>query len=170
MTFLAKESSIKNKQAVFFALFFNSVFEERHYSQPSPKVNVESLFEFLHEDRDFDIVKNYKAAMFLLTQKEFIYNDLISQKDFEWFNDILIYNHPYEIRNGIFGLVQDETNFTFKFKKTNLKIEELKELITECLQSMIMDMIHIADHNFKYAYAQTLDKILKNSSNFKARE
>ena len=121
LTFLAKQDKIKNKPAVFFALFFHNIFDEIHNRNLTSEVNLETLYEFLHEDRDFDIVRYYKAAMFLMTNKEYMPNDLISESDFNWFKDILTYHQPHEIREGLFGILVDETNFSFKFRKTTLK-------------------------------------------------
>lgn len=92
LSFLAKAPNIKNKPAVFLALFFNNLFDEMHNRDVSSQTNVDSLYEFTHEDRDFDLVRYYKPAMFLMTNKEYIPNDLISENDFEWFKDLLSKN------------------------------------------------------------------------------
>lgn len=170
LSFLAKAPEIKNKQAVFFALFFNNLFVETHNRDISSGINVDSLYEFMHDDRDFDLVRNYKASMFLMSNKEFIANDLISENDFEWFKDILTYHQPFEIRSGIFGVVQDDLNFAFKFRKTELSYAQLKELIPECIQSMIHNLPVIGNRELRYAYADTLNRILVNSNNFRVKK
>ena len=169
LSFLAKAPHIKNKPAVFLALFFNNLFDEMHNRDVSSQTNVDSLYEFTHEDRDFDLVRYYKPAMFLMTNKEYIPNDLISENDFEWFKDLLTYHQPFEVRSGIFGIVQDDLNFSFKFRRTSLNIEQLKVLIPECIKSMIHSLPVIGNRDLRYAYADTLNRILKNSDNFRVK-
>lgn len=169
LSFLAKADKIKNKPAVFLALFFNNIFDERHNRDTASNTNVEALYEFTHEDRDFDLVRYYKAAMFLMTNQEYIANDLISENDFEWFKDLLTYHQPFEVRSGVFGVVQDDLNFSFKFRKTHLRSEQLKELIPECIKSMIHSLPVIGNRDLRYAYADTLNRILKNSDKFRVK-
>ena len=169
LSFLTKAPHIKNKQAVFLALFFNNIFDETHNRDTSSQTNVDALYEFTHEDRDFDLVSQYKPAMFLMTNNEYIPNDLISETDFEWFRDLLTYHQPFEIRSGVFGLVQDDLNFTFKFKRTHLKTDQLKDLIPECIQSMIHSLPVIGNRDLRYSYADTLNRILKNSDKFRVK-
>lgn len=123
----------------------------------------------MYDDRDYDIVRHYKASMFLMTSTEYIANDLISENDFNWFKDILTYHQPFEVRAGIFGLVQDDLNFAFKFKKTSLTHDALKELIPECIFSMVHNLPSIGNRNFRYAYADTLNHILENSTKFRVK-
>lgn len=169
LTFLTKSPDIKNKQAVFFALFFQNLFQECHNLDISPEVNVDSLFEFTHDNRDFDLARYYKAAMFMMTNTVYIHNDLISESDFNIFRDLLTYHQPFEIRSGVYGIIYDEVSFTFKFKKTSLTPEQLKSLIPECIQSMIHNLPVIGDRTLRYSYADMLNLILLNSNKFRVK-
>lgn len=165
-TFLVYNEKIKNKQAVFFALFFNNLFTETLLNK-SDSVNIETLEEFLKETRTFNIAKYYKASMFLMSEEEFIPNDVISESDFQIFKDILLLHNPYEIRNGLFGVVED-SNFTFKFRRLNHSKAELKELIPECINSMlsVLKSFYVKEH--RYLYTSNLRKILSNYERLKA--
>lgn len=167
-TFLVYNNKIINKQAVFFALFFSNIFSET-LENKSDNVNIETLEEFLKETRSFNIARYYKASMLLMSEEEYIPNDVISEQDFQMYKDILLLNAPYEIRKGLFGVVDDST-FTFKFrKKLDITPDELKELIPECINSMlsILKAFYIKEN--RYLYTSNLGKILTTYEKLKAK-
>lgn len=165
-TFLVYNDKIKNKQAVFFALFFNNLITES-LSNKSDSINIDALEDFLKETRTFNIAKYFKASMFLMGEEEYIANDVISESDYQVFKDIILLHKPYEVRKGLFGVV-DDADFTFKFRKLNHSKEELKELIPECISSMlsVLKQFYVKDH--RYLYTSNLRKILSNYERLKA--
>lgn len=168
-TFLVCAPKVQNKPAVFFALFFNNLFKETNLELTSNKLNIDSLRAFLYDDRTFNISQYYRASLFLLSNSEYINNDVISENDYNLFRDILVFNHPFEVRKGVFGIIRSEKDFSFKYSNNDLSIDEYKKLIPECLRLMIYNVTKITDRNLSINYASMLNGLLKHSTTMKVK-
>ena len=101
----------------------------------------------------------------LITEKEYIANDLISEKDFNTFQDILHFCKPIEVLPNTFGIIFDiESGFKFKTTNTYSK-EELRALVFPVLDLMMNQSNKFYNKKLVLAYrdkvSYTLDRLSK---------
>lgn len=158
--FLSSLKTIENPKAIFFALIFNHMISEYNNTEYSLRSNLDSFDYFVSQTRSYDLISIKRAVKLLISEDEFIVNDLISEKDFKLFKDILLYYRPIEILPEVFGILYEtEQGFSFKFR-TNHSKEELKVLVIPILDLMMQNSTLFNNKNLKLAYTEKVNSLL----------
>lgn len=133
---LSQDKHIKNSSVIFLALFF------KYSLRDQPELyflNKEYCEEFFNNNFTYNIQKYKKPVLFLLTSMFYTCNDMITQEDFDYYQDILTYCEPLKYSEDIFIFITDEYKIKIYYssKKYTLTREDSKEILEKFINKKI---------------------------------
>lgn len=142
------------------ALCFKYVYRDDYLNIDVLTENLKHLYKIFHDNIDYDINQYYKRVIFLLTNNEYLTNDLnISELDFNLYQDILLYQQPLVYFDNKYTCHHDEEGLSLiNFGRSTLPIEYIQKNLLNLLHSF-EDRIDIFNtEHFKFLYLNKINK------------